>query len=224
MRVFPVLVCMNKSQIKIIIIAAVVGALALGSGIWLQLQNTKPKPGGILMQDNTIILFAFPKTVAGFSLLDHQNRIFNSERFRGKWTFIFFGYSHCPDICPSTLFMMSRVQQKILKKHSKDHNTQFVFVSVDPERDTPERLGKYLPNFSKTFIGVSGKEKQLKKLTQQFGVAYELVKTSGKKNYLVNHTAAVFLVGPKGRYRALFTSPHNPTDITVRFSIVRQLK
>lgn len=170
------------------------------------------------------MLFAFPKPVADFSLLDHQNNVFNAERFRGKWTFLFFGYTHCPDICPSTLFMMSRVEEKIVKKHSKDHHTQFVFVSVDPQRDTPEQLSKYVPNFSKTFVGVSGKEKQIKKLTRQFGVAYEIVKSPGKRDYLVNHTAAVFLVGPRGRYRAVFTTPHKPSDIVERFSIVRQLK
>lgn len=217
---------MSKSRVKPIVLAVLVGIIALSLGFWLQMQQVRGKrqPNTLLMQDNTMALFAFPKKVGEFTLLDHNRQTFSTKQLRGKWTFIFFGYTYCPDVCPSTMFMMASVEQGLVKKIGKHHGAQFVFVSVDPERDTPKRLAEYVPNFHKQFIGVSGKPKQIKKITGNFGVAYELLKEPGKKDYLVNHTAAVFLVGPKGHYRALFPAPHKPKDIVERFAMVRQLK
>jgi protein SCO1/2 len=118
---------------------------------------------------------------------------------------VFFGYTHCPDICPTTLVVMRDVQ-KIAG--GKEQGIQYIFVSVDPDRDNATTLGRYLPYFHPEFIGATGGHGELMRLTRALGAYYE----SGEArngSYEVHHSAAIFLIDPEVRLRALFAGPHD---------------
>ena len=139
-----------------------------------------------------------------FRLHDQNKQLFDRARLQGKWSLLFFGYTHCPDICPTTLVVMRDVQ-KIAG--GKEQGIQYIFVSVDPDRDNAATLGRYLPYFHPEFIGATGGQGELMRLTRALGAYYE----SGEArngNYEVHHSAAIFLIDPEARLRALFAGPH----------------
>jgi protein SCO1/2 len=140
-----------------------------------------------------------------FHLRDQKNQVFDRTRLQGKWSFVFFGYTHCPDICPTTLVVMRDVQKLA---GGQEQGVQYIFVSVDPERDTVATLGRYLTYFHPEFIGVTGGHGELMRLTRALGAYYE----SGEArngDYEVQHSAAIFLIDPEARLRALFAGPHD---------------
>ena len=140
-----------------------------------------------------------------FRLHDQNNQVFDRARLQGKWSYVFFGYTHCPDICPTTLVVMRDVQ-KIAG--GKDKGIQYIFVSVDPERDNAATLKSYLPYFHPEFIGATGDQSELMRLTRALGAYYEIGKARNGE-YEVQHSAAIFLIDPEARLRALFAGPHN---------------
>jgi protein SCO1/2 len=120
-----------------------------------------------------------------------------SER-RGKVVALFFGYTSCPDICPTTL---AELRQALEKLGPKADQVQVLFVTVDPERDTPERVQEYVDHFNPEFIGLSGPEPELARVWQEYGVFREVVDGTSAAGYLVNHTARVTLIDQQGHMR-----------------------
>lgn len=139
-----------------------------------------------------------------FRLLDQNNQVFDRARLQGRWSYVFFGYTHCPDICPTTLVVL-RDAQKLAG--GKEQGIQYIFVSVDPERDKTATLKNYLTYFHPEFIGASGGHGELMRLTRALGAYYESGATRGGR-YEVHHSAAIFLIDPEARLRALFAGPH----------------
>jgi protein SCO1/2 len=139
-----------------------------------------------------------------FRLQDQNKQVFDRARLQGKWSFVFFGYTHCPDICPTTLVVMRDVQ-KIAG--GKEQGIQYIFISVDPDRDNAATLGRYLPYFHPEFIGATGSHGELMRLTRTLGAYYEGGEARNG-NYEVHHSAAIFLIDPEARLRALFAGPH----------------
>jgi protein SCO1/2 len=140
-----------------------------------------------------------------FRLHDQNNQVFDRARLQGKWSYVFFGYTHCPDICPTTLVVLRDVQKLA---GGQDQGVQYIFVSVDPERDKAATLNKYVSYFHPEFIGVTGGQDELMRLTRALGVYYERGKARNG-DYEVQHSAAIFLIDPEARLRALFAGPHN---------------
>jgi protein SCO1/2 len=163
------------------------------------------------------VLRPAPKPLHEFNLTDQHRQAFNLDRLQGKWSFVFFGYTHCPDICPTTLTTLAGVTRKLQADPQAPHNTQVVFVTVDPQRDTPELIARYLNYFNKDFLGVSGSQRDLDSLTRQFGAGYMLQPKTGTGDYLVNHTSSIFLVDPRARIVASFSPPHDPGTIAEQF-------
>ena len=155
------------------------------------------------------------KLLQPFKLKDHNGDVFDQERLKGKWTFVFFGYTSCPDICPTTLHVLNAVHG-LLEDETGDvpDDMQVVFISVDPARDTTEMLANYVPYFNSAFIGATADKKRIDKLTKQFGAGYILEPETSPGQYLVTHTSAIFLVDPFGRLIATFSQPHYPSTIT----------
>jgi protein SCO1/2 len=124
---------------------------------------------------------------------------------------MFFGYTHCPDVCPSTLYDLKLVHEK-LEQLTGDGapGHQVLFVSVDPERDTPEQLGQYVNYFHPDFIGVTGPQEQLAPLTMQLGIAYRIEDhEADSPQYNVDHSVSVLLTDPQGRLHGVFPAPHD---------------
>ena len=155
-----------------------------------------------------------------FHLTDHHGQPFGLDRLEGKWTFLFFGYTHCPDVCPMALSVLANVDKRLHGSGDATH-VQYVFVSVDPQRDTLAHLADYVTYFDKSFIGATAPEKELSLLTRQLGILYTRTEPDARGDYLVDHTASILLVDPKARLVAVFSTPHDATTIASRFSRIR---
>ncbi|HPF57400.1 MAG TPA: SCO family protein [Candidatus Competibacteraceae bacterium] len=176
------------------------GILAFGLGLWL---NFEFIPNRIEPPAIAGIFLAPPKPVEDFTLIDQNGQQFNKERWRGKWTFLYFGYTFCPDVCPLALLELNKTQ-KILAQENLDQNNAYLLISVDPNRDTPERLGQYATYFNPRFKGATGTPEQLAGLARQFGVYYK-IPDAPEGNYTVDHSSTVMLIDPQIRLRAVFT-------------------
>ena len=201
-----------------------VALAALLAGAWLADVYRQHDSRAILLPSQVVTLFPDPKPLTAFALTDHKNRVFDLASLKGKWSFLFFGFTHCPDVCPTTLAVLARARDDTAKHAAGAGDIQFVFVSVDPKRDTSGKLGQYLHYFDTTFLGVTGDEAQIGNLAGQLGAPYQVAITPGMENYPVTHSTAVFLVDPRARYHAVFTPPHEAEAIGRRFKAVRDFE
>jgi protein SCO1/2 len=168
-------------------------------------------------------VFSTPRTVSPFNLLDHRGNTFTEANLPGQWSFVFFGYTNCPDVCPSTLTMLNLMLKAVSNQTNDIPLPRVMMVSVDPERDTVEQLGKYMPYFNKAFIGLTAaSQTDVDAITKQFGIAYLLNKKSpADQEYSVEHSGAILLINPQGRLHALFSAPHDPLSMANEFAIIR---
>jgi protein SCO1/2 len=152
-----------------------------------------------------------PRVIADFDLVDQDRQPFSLQRLKGRWSLLFFGYSYCPDVCPTALFDLQQVHEALSGDGRREPRHQVVFVSVDPARDTPERLKEYAAYFHPEFIAVTGHEEQLAPLTLQIGVAYRIEPHEpGSLNYAVDHSAGIMVIDPQARLHGVFPAPHDP--------------
>ncbi|NOZ52339.1 MAG: SCO family protein [Gammaproteobacteria bacterium] len=164
-----------------------------------------------------------PVQLKSFELMNHQREPFNRKNLEGKWTFIFFGYTHCPDICPVTLSELNTAADQISAKQNTAkaaNDIQYVFVSVDPGRDTIDELAEYISYFNKEFIAITGMKEQLTQLTSQLGVKFK-VGDGTSTQYFVSHSSRVLLIDPQARYYARFRAPHYSEEIIDGFNKIR---
>jgi len=217
------LASVNKAALKFGVMISSVALTAGLAGLWLAATYGEDDSQAILLPDQVITVLPDPKPLAAFALADDKNQIFDLARLKGRWSFVFFGFTHCPDVCPTTLAVLARAHASIAKSTVGAKDVQFVFVSVDPNRDTASTLKQYVRYFDTSFLGVTGDDAQIAKLAGQLDAKYQVMITPGVDNYPVYHTTAVFLVDPRARYRAMFTPPHDAEAISRRFEVVRQL-
>lgn len=192
-----------------------VGLAALAGGVLLANALLQPPPPPALGQGTTRL--EPPRTLADFSLTDHTGAGFTLERLRGRWTFVFFGYTHCPDICPTTMSTLNTVARALEAGPDGAASPQYVFVSIDPERDTPEQLGKFVPYFNPSFLGVTGDPAAINALTRQLSVLYLKVEPDRPDGYLMDHSAAILLLDPEARFHALMSPPFDPAGMAQDF-------
>ncbi len=161
-----------------------------------------------------------PKSLQAFSTIDQNGREFTLENLQGKWSFLFFGYTHCPDICPITLTILDQVYDELATRDLQS-GVQMIFVSVDPERDTSEQLHDYVSYFNEDFLGLGGSLEQVKSLTGQLGIPFFHNQASSSGDYLVDHSASLFLVSPQARLIAVLPAPHQTGEVLSRFLEIR---
>jgi len=157
-----------------------------------------------------------PKKLTNFSIKDQKNQTFGLQQLKGKWTFMFFGYTHCPDVCPTALAMMRNIA-KVLDHDPRKIKSQFVFVSIDPQRDNLASIGSFVEYFNPDFIGLTGKPLQLKDLLKQLDVKTSRIKGDAAMNYLVSHTSSIMLIDPEVRLLAKYEPPHERASILKKF-------
>ncbi|AKH19283.1 SCO family protein [Sedimenticola thiotaurini] len=149
-----------------------------------------------------------PRPLSPFSLIDHAGNEFTQESIKGSWHLLSFGYTHCPDICPTTLAMLARLRDR-LQHESLDTKIETDFITIDPQRDTATVLASYVPYFDSSFLGVTGDPGELDRLTGQLGVMYARVDTEqSSMGYLMDHSTTIILTNPAGELQALFSAPH----------------
>lgn len=211
-------------SLKFGVMVTTLALAAMLAAAWLAALDREHDSRAMLLPDQVMTLFPDPKPLTAFALTDDKSRVFDLARLKGKWTFLFFGFTHCPDICPTTLAVLARVRDNIARHALGAEDIQFVFISVDPNRDTASKLRQYVEYFEPTFIGATGTDAQIGNLAGQLGAAYQVAIAPGMDNYPVYHSAAVFLVDPQARYHAVFTSPDDAEAISRRFKVVRELE
>ena len=161
-----------------------------------------------------------PLPLESFSLTDQYGQPFTLDQLKDKWSFVFFGYTSCPDICPTTLAEMVNIAD-ILAEKKQDDNIQFIFVSVDPERDTVELLKDYMGYFSPAFIGLTGRQSDIDALNQQLNILTIRKPSESPDSYQINHPSSIMLIDPKSRWFASFSPPVNDQRIVKQFSLLR---
>jgi len=141
-----------------------------------------------------------------FSLIDQQGRTFGSANLRGHWSFLFFGYTNCPDLCPTTLTTLAAMQ-KGLRAAKAPVLPQVIFVSVDAKRDTPAQLAKYVPYFDPEFIGLTAADQpSIDAVAKKLGISV-IIRPAPDGNYTVDHSGAILVVDPGGRLTAVLSGP-----------------
>ena len=164
-----------------------------------------------------------PVAVPEFKLVDQKNQPFNRERLKGAWTFMFFGYTHCPDVCPLALTELDNAANRINDLQNETRKIQYIFISVDPNRDTPASLGDYVSYFGAQYIAATGSEQALKQLAGPLGIKFG--RGVGTENeYLVNHSSTMLLIDPQAQYYAHFRAPHYSEEIVEGFKKVLTYK
>ncbi|MBL1141049.1 MAG: SCO family protein [Proteobacteria bacterium] len=195
---------------------AILAIFAAGSGFYISLKQSQNQQNSALGSSQSIegLFWPNPKQIHEFNTLDQTGNSFGLEQMQGKWSFVFFGYTHCPDVCPITMSVMNESYKQLNIKHS---DLQIIFVSVDPERDTTEKLAQYVTYFNDDFIGLGGNTEMVDSLTKQIGAAYFLNNEEQKENYLVDHSASIFIFDPKARMVGKLSAPHDSAKITAQF-------
>ncbi|WP_341764502.1 SCO family protein [Candidatus Tisiphia endosymbiont of Beris chalybata] len=144
-----------------------------------------------------------------FELIDQNGKVFNSDKLKGKFSLIYFGFTYCPDICPTSLQKIVEVYNTLQKYQI---NIQFAFITIDPKRDTPLVLKEYLSHFNPQFIGLTGSEQQIKAVADIFKVYYAKVGGEGE-DYMLDHSSFLYLMNQEGKYLKHFYLNSTPQEI-----------
>lgn len=199
---------MNK---KIYIILALLAIIAFaGLFIFKKEAPLAPEVNGIVL-DQT-------KPLITFALEDMDGNKFTDQSFLNQWSLVFFGFTTCPDICPMTMSILNEAI-KIIHNEPGIPTPKVIFVSVDPERDTPEKLKQYVQHFNKDFLGVTGNHTQLTEFSRQLGVVFEKVYMSDQE-YLVDHSGSIALINRQGAIQAYFTPPLSAQNIAKDYTAI----
>ena len=178
------------------LIAAVAAALGLAFGTLLL------KPNAIAIASGTML--PTPRAIPEFALTGDNGRPYTHADLVGHWTLIFVGFTNCPDVCPTTLTTLKAVRQKL---GPQDDQVKVLLLSIDPERDTPERLATYVHFFDPSFVGATGANAELDKLASAMSFVYVKVPGATPDSYTMDHSSALMLVNPKGELAGFFTAP-----------------
>jgi len=146
-----------------------------------------------------------PMEIDNFELIDQNNEVFNKKSLEGSWTVLFFGYTNCPDVCPTTIYKLAEIKNGI-KEDLPSANFNTVLVTLDPDRDSTERLHEYIGYFDETMLGVTGKYENIQSFTSSLSVFYQRI--NKEEGYDFNHTASIFVFDKDGSLFATM-SPAN---------------
>ena len=183
---------------------AILAIVAFAAGLLIARSLTQPKSEPPRTERATV--FDAPRSLPSLSLVDQDGRPWGTDRFAGHWTLVFFGYTSCPDVCPTMLATLAQVR-KSLSDLPPALQPRVLFVSVDPERDDPSRLAAYVRFFDPSFEGATGDARGVADAAAAFGVPYLKVDVPGG-GYNMDHGSGLFLVGPGGTLVAYSSAPH----------------
>lgn len=160
------------------------------------------------------VVFETPRAFNMEGLIDHNGQPFAAENLKDRWSLVYFGFTFCSDICPATLSQLNKLDI-LLKEKSPElaKKMQYIMVSVDPRRDTAEKLKGYVPYFNKDFIGVTGEITSIYNLAVQMNVPFTPVINPEDEFYLVDHGANLALINPKGDYHGFIRPPLDPSRL-----------
>lgn len=183
------------------------------------------------------VVYEEPVVLQPFSLLGHQGQAFSQGNLTGGWSLIFFGFTSCPDICPLTLAELSQFY-KSLPVDTLAKDTKVIMVSVDPERDTTEKLAEYMGSFHEDFVGVNGPYAEVAALARQLFIAHSpppalassqdehaghgaQAPESIPENYMIDHSGNILIINPEGRYHGFFDAAIQDRELTQAYAAIR---
>ncbi|WP_339463677.1 SCO family protein [Pseudomonas sp. EA_105y_Pfl2_R69] len=202
---------MTRTQITVFVLVAIV-ALVLGLTV-NKVLNGKGQGDPTVLLDAGIVLLPQSRKLPELSLTNQDGQAVAVDQLKEQWSLLFFGYTFCPDICPATLAQLRQLQG-LLPEETRA-NLRIVLVTVDPKRDTPEQLKKYLDYFDAGFIGLTGEEATLQKLANAVSIPYIPADTS-KENYTVDHSGNLVIIGPDGTQRGFIRAPINNAKLAAQ--------
>ncbi|WP_100642432.1 SCO family protein [Alteromonas facilis] len=199
-------------------ITGVIALLALIGGIYAAIVIAPPGSDTASSASNELATqylqqYPQPRELVDFSLTNHLGEPATKAMFLNKWTLLFVGYTYCPDICPTTLAAVNSAYPKLIESASEP--LQVVFLSVDPNRDTIERLNQYMTFFNDQFIGMTGEHAQLFPLVRSMGMMYSMTESTDNPNYLVDHSASIVVINPKAQVIGRFKPQHKPGELAI---------
>ncbi len=212
---------MNKNYTKAVIVSIAFLVLLLGLSLYWVLSpavmtNEELSANGLYVYDE-------PRPVNEFSLIDHNGNTVDSALLQDKWTLIFFGYTYCPDICPLTMATLNQFSG-LLEANAENgeyaEDTQVLMVSVDPQRDSVEKLRDYVAYFNDDYLGLTGEYIEIFKFASQLNIAFAYTPQS-EGEYLVSHSGEIALINPNGLFHGFFKVPHNPELMAINYAVVR---
>jgi len=200
----------------VLITAACVGIGLAGSGYFALVK------GSIATRDDALLgpaltPFSERRPLAEFILVDDDKGVFDLGFLEARWSFVFFGFMYCPDICPTTLYDLSLVKQEMVRLGISEQHIQFVFISVDPARDKAAQIQRYVKYFDPSFVGATGSIGQLTNLTRQLGAPFRAEPETAENVYEVTHSSAIYLIDPLAQYAGVITPPFVASDLAQEF-------
>jgi protein SCO1/2 len=192
--------------------------------LWLPASWQKPARTAPLPRELEGIVLPGVHPLPDIVLHNADGNPLGSDWFHGQWTFVFFGYTHCPDICPTTLYTLQQVRRQLARSPDLLADTRFLFITLDPQRDTPEILKGYVQHFDPSFLAASTDPATLEHLTAALNISYAIEQIPGSDNYVVNHSAVILLIDSQGRYHARYTPMQNATLIGDSYRTIRDLR
>jgi protein SCO1/2 len=184
------------------ILVAAIALAAAAAGMYIA--SSLSRPAAVQLESGTAL--PVPGELTPFDLVDTRGTGVTPAQLRGHPTLVFFGFTYCPDVCPTTLALLANVQKQLTAGNQSLAGLKVALISVDPERDTPEQLGSYIASFGGDFIGLTGRPPEIVKAQRSFGVASARVELAGG-GYTMDHSATVFLLDSQARKVAVFTPP-----------------
>ncbi len=206
----------------LIVLAAIAAAAGLWFGDnWFSRHGKRVEIGGGASQgaarfaapdvSPNMLIYPQPRTMAPFALQRADGRVISNDDLRGGWTLVFFGFTHCPDVCPTALATFRQIE-KLNAAAASQLPLRFWFVSVDPERDTPQVLGDYTTYFSPSIVAATSTPEELERFARDAGVVFIKV-SQGESEYTIDHSAQLTLFDPNGRLHAIVRPPQEPAAV-----------
>ena len=192
-------------------ILSCITVMVLAVSLYVNKMTSKVSLTNDQLKDLGLYLIEPARELGEFKLIDSFNNEFVPDDFKGRWKALFFGFTFCPDICPITMGMLSRIEKE-LGLVAEDKIKVFL-VSVDPDRDTPEQLKIYLENFNDKFVGLTGGIDQIYNFATRVNAPFSPVINSEDPNYTVDHYGSIVVINPEGKYAGFFRTPHEQEKV-----------
>jgi protein SCO1/2 len=207
-----------KTRQRFFITLFVLACGAAGAGLAFLITD---RPGA--RPDTEAVLLETPRQLPAISLQSHQGNAWTPGDLQDDWSLVFFGFTNCPDVCPESMTVINQAVERIGSRENTPVPSVY-FVSVDPARDTPQRLAEYVPYFNPAFTGLTGEPAAIQSLAASMAVPVppDMPTTPPSEEYDVSHGASISLVGPSGNVRAFFTPPHDPDRMADDFVAIHR--
>jgi protein SCO1/2 len=192
-------------------IVSCLAVMLIALSLYVNKMTTKVYLNNEQLKDLGLYLIEPARDLGSFNLIDTNEKEFLPQDFEGKWNVLFFGFTFCPDICPITMRMLSRIEKEIGKQELD--KIRIFLVTVDPGRDNPNQLKIYLKNFSENFTGLTGGLDQIYNFATRVNAPFTPINNSEDPYYTVDHTGSIVLIDPDGNYAGFFRAPHNQDKI-----------